>query len=649
MTRSRKCPDARPLLALGVALVLAIGLFALLGAPSEAQAVIAMRGAPTTSSSATSGLTISKPAGVQPSDVMIVNIAKHGNVLETTGTGWTLVSSADLAGSTPRRGTVLRKVAVAGEPSQYTFNLGTSLPADSPGAVGAIVAYSGVDNTTPIEAVGTLNVSPQQVGVSAAATSTLSANARVIMFGMAANQSGTGTGPTFVNNSWSIATSPATALTELYDFHGPTVGTAESVGAAEATKTVAGSTGAGSATLSAATRNGGVLVALKPGSTTTTLTVTATASNKVYDGGTTASVVCTATGIAPGDSVTITYTPPATFNNKNVGNGKLVTVSGISLTGADAAKYVLSSTTATTTANITAKGLDLNAVIGSKTYDGGVTSTGTPTVTGLVGGDTVSPLVQTFDSKNAGGRTLSVSSYTVNDGNSGSNYTVTTHTAIGSISAKALSVTAVTATKTYDGGVTSTGTPTVVGLVAPDSAVATQTYDTKNVGTGKTLSVSAYTVTDGNSGNNYSVSTNTNTTGVISVKGLTITGLSASDKTYDGSTNATLTGTPALSGVISPDVVDLDGTGAGTFANANVGPAKAVTVTGFSISGAGASNYTVAQPTGLTATISAKGLTITGLSASDKTYDGSTNATLTGTPALSGVIDPDVVVLDGPG
>ena len=46
-------------------------------------------------------------------------------------------------------------------------------------------------------------------------------------------------------------------------------------------------------------------------------------------------------------------TTSATFSDKNVGTGKIVTVSGISIAGADAGNYTLASTTATTTANIT--------------------------------------------------------------------------------------------------------------------------------------------------------------------------------------------------------------------------------------------------------------------------------------------------------
>src|SRR5438477_3975038 len=115
----------------------------------------------------------------------------------------------------------------------------------------------------------------------------------------------------------------------------------------------------------------------------------------------------------------------------------------------------------------------------------------------LVGTDTADA-AQVFDSKNAGSRTLSVSTYVIADGNGGANYgTITKNTAAGSISTLALTINAVTDTKTYDGYATSTKTPTFVTLVGGDTGSAVQVFDTKNAGT-RTLSVSSYTITDGN-------------------------------------------------------------------------------------------------------------------------------------------------------
>ncbi len=69
----------------------------------------------------------------------------------------------------------------------------------------------------------------------------------------------------------------------------------------------------------------------------------------------------------------------------------------------------------------------------------------------------------------------------------------------------------------------------------------TEVYANDSAGTGKTLSVATYTVNDGNGGNNYTVSTVDDTTGVIDPA--TLTGsVTAADKIYDALTTATITG-----------------------------------------------------------------------------------------------------------
>ena len=76
------------------------------------------------------------------------------------------------------------------------------------------------------------------------------------------------------------------------------------------------------------------------------------ASNKQYDGTTTATVTLSSSSFISPDIVTNNYTS-ATFDTKEVNNGKTVTVTGINLTGADAPNYVVASTAATALADIT--------------------------------------------------------------------------------------------------------------------------------------------------------------------------------------------------------------------------------------------------------------------------------------------------------
>ena len=106
----------------------------------------------------------------------------------------------------------------------------------------------------------------------------------------------------------------------------------------------------------------------------------------------------------------------------------------------------------------------------------------------------------------------------------------------GSITARAITVTAATSTKGYDGTTSSTAAPTITGgsLATGDTAAFTETFDTRNVGTGKTLTP-AGSVNDGNGGNNYTVTFVTNTTGSITARAITVTA-ATSTKGYDGTT-----------------------------------------------------------------------------------------------------------------
>jgi len=101
---------------------------------------------------------------------------------------------------------------------------------------------------------------------------------------------------------------------------------------------------------------------------------------------------------------------------------------------------------------------------------------------------------------------------------------------------------------------------------------------------------------------------------------LTISSAAATSKIYDKTNTAAITGT--LTGVVSPDVVTLNGTG--TFVSVDVATGISVSSTS-SLAGANASAYTLIQPTGLTANITACPLTITG-AANSKPFDGNTSS-----------------------
>ena len=304
------------------------------------------------------------------------------------------------------------------------------------------------------------------------------------------------------------------------------------------------------------------------------LSVTATADNKPYDGNTNA-VAHLTTNALSGDTVAANYTS-ATFADKNIGNNKTITVSGISIGGTDAANYNLTNTAATATASITS-GNAVTATItaSNKVYDGSNTATIlTRTLTGVAQGDDVRLVAgtATFSDKNAGtGKTVTETGLTLT-GADAANYTLTNSSAttLANITPAGLTITAQTNTKVYDGNTSAAATPTVVGLLGTDTATGSaETYDNANVGTGKTLTVSAYTVNDGNNGGNYIVTTNTNTTGVITANGTTVALISDGNPSTAGQTvtfSAAVSDGPqiATGSVTFTDVTSAQTLGSGT-------------------------------------------------------------------------------------
>lgn len=122
----------------------------------------------------------------------------------------------------------------------------------------------------------------------------------------------------------------------------------------------------------------------------------------------------------------------------------------------------------------------------------------------------------------------------------------------------------------------------------------------------------------------------------IQPREVTISDVKVADKTYDGTTNATITNAGTLS-------VNYDGDnlaiviGKAAYDNKNVGADKAVSFTGFELSGSAAGNYKlITQPADTTADITAKEITINGATVEgSKVYDGTIEAKITNAGTLS--------------
>src|SRR5207244_7344642 len=94
---------------------------------------------------------------------------------------------------------------------------------------------------------------------------------------------------------------------------------------------------------------------------------------------------------------------------------------------------------------------------------------------------------------------------------------------IGTITAKALTITAQTNSKTYDSTTAAAAVPVVVGLVGADTVTGkAETYATANAGVDKTISVSACTANDGNGRGHHTGQTRTDSHRELSDKRLTM-------------------------------------------------------------------------------------------------------------------------------
>ncbi|WP_343632466.1 YDG domain-containing protein [Roseateles sp.] len=370
-----------------------------------------------------------------------------------------------------------------------------------------------------------------------------------------------------------------------------------------------------------------------------TVTAVGSVQDKVYDGTTSAQLNGGGfTGLVSGDDAALSGS--VHFVDKNAGTAKAVDVTGLSLTGSDAANYVLD-TGAGATAAITPKGLGIGSVVVSdKVYDGtrgaSVTTSGT---TGIVAGDDLGVSASgQFADKNAGnGKSVDVQ-LSLSGADAG-NYTIANPTGTtASITPKALGIgSVVVSDKVYDGtrgaSVTTSGT---TGIVAGDhlGVSASGQFADKNAGNGKSVDVQL--ALSGADAGNYTIANPTGQTASITPKALGIGSVTVGDKVYDGTRGASVT-TSGTTGIVAGD--DLGVSASGQFADKNAGNGKSVDVQ-LSLSGADAGNYTIANPTGQTASITPKALGIGSVTVGDKVYDGTRGASVT-TSGTTGIVAGD--------
>ena len=213
--------------------------------------------------------------------------------------------------------------------------------------------------------------------------------------------------------------------------------------------------------------------------------------------------------------------------------------------------------------------------------------------------------------------------------------------------------------------VNTTSGPFALDSLSSYTVVTTGNFTDKNAGTskGSTVAATDNTVAVGATtgttyyGLNYAGYTRAagpvlrgqpgNAVSQITPKPITSTGVDGIDRVYNGTTTVGVDVAGAtLAGTIAGDTVGLSGTGAtGTLVNKNVGVDKPIVVTGLTLTGADAGNYTVTDAsTAANATISQLGITSHGIVAIGRTYDGTTVVGVNGAGAtLTGVLSGDTV------
>ena len=117
----------------------------------------------------------------------------------------------------------------------------------------------------------------------------------------------------------------------------------------------------------------------------------------------------------------------------------------------------------------------------------------------------------------------------------------------------------------------------------------------------------------------------------VAQKEVTISGITANNKEYDGNTNATVNASGAtITGKVDGDYLTVSVAAGSTFDSADAG-SRTVTLGALTLGGASAGNYKLAasgNQTTATANITAKNVSISAATVNNKDYDGNANATV---------------------
>ncbi|HXT23717.1 MAG TPA: kelch repeat-containing protein [Candidatus Eisenbacteria bacterium] len=155
--------------------------------------------------------------------------------------------------------------------------------------------------------------------------------------------------------------------------------------------------------------------------------------------------------------------------------------------------------------------------------------------------------------------------------------------------------------KPYDGNTTATiNACTIPDKVGSDDVACTAsnaTFASPNASSSAQTVTATVALTGGAAGNYMLTSTTATTTAKINMKSATPS-ITADDKDYDGTNAATIH--CSVAGVLAADTANVTCSGTGTFADANAGPAKAVTSNNLVLGGIASGNYVLSTTSATT-------------------------------------------------
>ena len=277
------------------------------------------------------------------------------------------------------------------------------------------------------------------------------------------------------------------------------------------------------------------------------------------------------------------------------------------------------------------------------------------TYEGFVNGENEEVLTGTLDFAYDYAQYGNVGSYHITPkGLTSGNYDITFTKGILTVEQKGVTIqdVAVEASKVYDG--TANAAITDNGHLSANFdgenltfQVGTAAYGDKNVGKDKTVTFTGFRL-EGSAAKNYVLTGQPQAvTASITPMSIALTA-TVKDKTYDGTLTAEL-GTVTHSDFVEGDDVQLVN-GTPSFVSKDKGENIPVTFTPFTLTGPDAGNYALTQPTGVTAHISPRPVTVSGITAQDKTYDGNTQVAFGYENArLDGNVDGDKLTVTAQG